>query len=191
MSGSRPTVLVADDQASLVDRYAACLADDCAVRRAYSGREAFDRIDDYVDVALLARRMAGLAGDEVLERLRDREYSCQVAIIADAEPGVDVLQLRVDDYLRTPVSESDLRETVARLSRRKEYGEALQQLCSLASRAAALDAAHDRDTLAARPEYRTLRARLEELREELEGRIQDLPAEERAAIADTPGQIRS
>lgn len=187
MTATRSTVLVADDQASRVDRYAASLPDDYAVRRAYSGREAFDRIDDYVDVTLLARRMAGLTGDEVLERLRSWGYSCQVALLADIEPRVDILQLGVDDYLRTPVTESDLRDTVARLSRRVEYDEEIQRLCSLASRAATLEAAHDRDTLQACPEYRTHRAQLEKLRHDLDDRIRNLPPEERAAIPDIHG----
>lgn len=183
MSERRPTVLVADDEPGIVDEHAARLESEYAVRRAYSGREALDRVDGFLDVALLARRMSDIDGDEVLERVRGHGYDCQVAMLAGVEPGVDVAAMGFDDCLLEPVPETELLSTVDRLHRRKTYDEGLRRLFSLASRAAALEAEHDLETLRARPEYRHLRGRLEALRDELDRCIADLPQEDRLTVA--------
>jgi CheY-like chemotaxis protein len=65
-----PTVLIADDEAAIVDGQAARLTDEYRVRRAYGGHEALEQVGEEVDVALLDRRMPDLSGDEVLDRIR-------------------------------------------------------------------------------------------------------------------------
>lgn len=191
MSKRRPTVLVADDEPAIVDGHAARLEGGYAVRRAYSGREALDRVDEFVDVALLDRRMPEVDGDEVLDTIRRRGYGCRVAMLTGVDPDFDVVELGFDEYLRKPIEEETLLDAVERLCTRKAYDEELQQLFSLASRAAALESEYDRGTLDDRQEYRHLTRRIDELRDKLDDRIHELPPEERYTVTVAPGQAPS
>lgn len=76
MSGTEPaTVLVVDDEPDVADAYAAQLDDQYIVSTAYGGDEALERIDVSVDIVLLDRRMPSTSGDEVLERIRNRDLN--------------------------------------------------------------------------------------------------------------------
>jgi CheY-like chemotaxis protein len=107
------TVLVVDDEKEVADAYALRLRNLCEVTTAYSGREALDTVErETVDVVLLDRRMPEMSGDEVLERLDDREFHGRVVMLTAIDPGFDVLDLPFDDYLRKPVEREGLRTTI-------------------------------------------------------------------------------
>lgn len=81
-----PVVLVVDDEEDLANLYSQWLSDDYAVRTAYNGEQALERLDETVDVVLLDRRMPGLSGDDALNRIREREYDCRVAMVTAVDP---------------------------------------------------------------------------------------------------------
>ncbi|MGQ4556233.1 HalX domain-containing protein [Halobellus sp. GM3] len=167
MSADSPLVLVVEDEPDLADLYATWLRDEYRVRTAYGGREALEELDDEVDVVLLDRRMPDLSGDEALEGIRERGVDCRVAMVTAVEPDFDIVEMGFDDYLVKPVSREALKETVENLLLRNTYDEGIQELFSLASKKALLEAEKDAVALEGNEEYQTLTGRVAELREQL------------------------
>jgi DNA-binding response OmpR family regulator len=167
MSEEPPLVLVVEDEPDLADLYAAWLGDEYRVRTAYGGQEALEQLDeadDDVDAILLDRRMPGLSGDEVLSAVRERGINCRVAMVTAVEPDFDILKMGFDDYLVKPVTSDTLKETVVGLLRRGEYDTEMQELFSLTSKKAMLEAEKSATELADNDEYQRLTDRIEELR---------------------------
>jgi DNA-binding response OmpR family regulator len=177
------TVLIADDEPAIVDGQATRLADRYRVLRAYGGREAIDRLDGSVDVALLDRRMPDLSGDEVLDRLRAAGHDCRVAMLTAVEPSFDIVDMGFDDYVRKPVDESELFDTVETLLARQSYDEGLQEFYSIARRIALLETEHDRGTLVDHEAYQRLLDRRRSLRGRLDDTLGELQDVEGYAVA--------
>lgn len=178
-----PTVLVVDDERAIADAYAGHLRDDYAVRVAYSGEAALEQVDDTVDVVLLDRRMPDLSGDAVLERIRNRGFTCHVAMITAVEPDVDVIEMEFDDYLYKPVSKAELRDAVASLVTRTSYDEQLQEYFTLISKRATLEANRSGDDLAASDAFTELSDRIEALEADVDAAATDLAMDEVFATA--------
>jgi len=174
MSDDRPLVLVVEDESDLADLYAAWLGNDYRVRTAYGGREALENLDSEVDIVLLDRRMPGLSGDEVLDAIQERGIDCQVAMVTAVEPDFDVLGMGFDDYLVKPVAREELLETVGDLERRSTYDTGVQELFSLSSKKALLEAEKTEAELAENEEYQQLTDRLKQLRAELDTTIDEM-----------------
>lgn len=171
MSEQRPLVLVVEDEPDLADLYAAWLGDEYRVRTAYGGNEALDVLDevgDDVDAMLLDRRMPGLSGDEVLDAVTERGIDCRVAMVTAVEPDFDILEMGFDDYLVKPVTSDTLRDTVDTLLTRGDYDAGVQDLFSLTSKKAMLEAEKSPSELADNEEYQELTARIDELRDDVD-----------------------
>jgi two-component system response regulator AdeR len=167
MSAEPPLVLVVEDEQDLADLYATWLRDEYRVRVAYGGREAIEKLDDEVDIALLDRRMPDLSGDETLQAIREEGVECRVAMVTAVEPDFDIVEMGFDDYLVKPVSRDALKGTVENLLLRNTYDEGIQELFALASKKALLESEKDPSTLDANEEYQELSERVVELRSDL------------------------
>ncbi|GGL61137.1 DNA-binding protein [Halocalculus aciditolerans] len=163
-----PTVLAVDDLPEYLKLYEARLGDAYDVRTAANGEEALESLDDAVDIVLLDRSMPGLSGDDVLERIRDADEDCRVAMVTAVEPDFDIIDLGFDAYLTKPVSKDTLLSTVDRLLTRTTYSETLSELYTLCSKRAVLKRAKDEEELAASEKYQDLQARIAELRIEVD-----------------------
>jgi DNA-binding response OmpR family regulator len=181
MSDDLPLVLVVEDEPDLADLYATWLRSEYRVRVAYGGREALEKLDDEVEVVLLDRRMPDLSGDEALKEIRERGFDCRVAMVTAVEPDFDIVEMGFDDYLVKPVSRESLTETVEGLRLRESYDEGMQELFSLASKKAILEAEKDAVALENNEEYQQLSARVEELREQLDQTVGEFDDEEDVA----------
>jgi len=168
MSAEPPLVLVVEDERDLADLYATWLRDEYRVRVAYGGREAIEKLDDEVDVALLDRRMPDLSGDETLQAIREEGISCRVAMVTAVEPDFDIVAMGFDDYMVKPVSRGGLTDTVENLLLRNSYDEGIQELFALASKKALLESEKDPATLESNEEYRKLSDQVAELRADLD-----------------------
>ena len=178
-----PTVLIADDDAAIVDGQAARLTDEYRVRRAYGGQEALTQVGEEVDVALLERRMPDLSGDEVLDRIRTRGLDCRVAMLTGVEPSFDIASMGFDDYLRKPVAEAALLDCVETMLTRRSYDTTLQEFYSVARRIALLETEVDAATLATDAAYAELLDRRETLRDRLDETLDDLHEYDGYAVA--------
>jgi len=177
----KATVLIVDDEPSITDLYALRLKEEYDVRTAYGGEEALEKVDEDVDVVLLDRRMPDLSGDEVLERIEERGLDPGVAMVTAVDPDFDILELGFDAYVVKPVPEEKLRETVETLLRRSSYDSKLQELTSLMSKQAALEAEVSPDELGNNEEYQRLTQRVDQLQEELDETVQDLDEDDFSA----------
>ena len=162
------TVLIVDDKRDVADTYAIWLRDEYEVRTAYSGAEALEQLDAAVDVVLLDRRMPDLHGDEVLERIRDRDLDCRVAMVTAVEPDFDIIGMGFDTYLVKPVFGDELLETIDHLLARTEYESDVREYFALASKKSILEAEKTRAELEASDEYAALMERLSDIRAELD-----------------------
>ncbi|MFT4920941.1 MAG: CheY-like chemotaxis protein [Haloarculaceae archaeon] len=109
-----PQVLMVDDEKKVADAYALRLEDVADVTVVYGGEEALDIVEEKgaPDVVLLDRHMPGLSGDEVLDRLRERDLQSRVIMVTAIDPGLGVLDMPFDDYLSKPVEREDLRAAI-------------------------------------------------------------------------------
>ncbi len=169
----QPVVMVVEDDQNLADLYATWL-DDYTVKTAYDGEAALKQIDRRVDVVLLDRRMPGQSGDEVLGRIRERGFDCQVAMVTAVEPDFDILKLDIDDYLTKPIEKDALRSTVQNLLERGGLEQELQTYMALAEKKTALEQTKAPEELETHTEYGILTEQLAERRERLSGRLESV-----------------
>jgi CheY-like chemotaxis protein len=141
MRVAEPRVLMVDDEKKVADAYALRLEGVADVTVAYGGREALETVAEGrpPDVVLLDRHMPGLSGDEVLERLREREVDTRVIMVTAIDPGLGILDMPFDDYLSKPVEREDIRAAVDQQCQVLAY-ELLGEYFSLESTRAVLDA---------------------------------------------------
>jgi CheY-like chemotaxis protein len=161
----QPTVLVVDDDRETADAYAESLTETYTVRTAYSGAEAIDRIDEDVDVVLLDRKMPGLSGDDVLDRIREQGLDCRVVMVTAVEPDGDILDLPFDEYLVKPVSHEQIRDAVKRMLVRMSCDEQIQELVAIASKMATLESKMTLEELESSAAYASLEAKFAELKD--------------------------
>jgi len=161
-------VLIVDDEETTTDVYARVLGDQYNVRKAYDGEEAFERVDESVDVVLLDRRMPEMSGDEVLEEIQHRRIDCRVAMVTAIDPDFDIVELGFDDYIVKPLDKDDLFEIVDRLLTLDSYDEKCQELSSLKVKRNVLSMEKSDTELADNEEYQELEERIENLTTELE-----------------------
>lgn len=160
-------VLLVDDEPDVVGMYEQQLSGTYATRTAQSGEEALDEFDETVDVVLLDRRMPGLTGDEVLERIRQRDVDCWVVMVTAVEPDLDIVSLEFDEYLIKPVSGEQLNDTVERMLTREQLDEQIQSIVEIGSKLATLEAKLNYEQLQDSDRYRELRDEFNRLREEI------------------------
>jgi len=172
MSDSEPpVVLIVEDEPDVAETYNLWLQDEYEVRMAGNGSEALELLDDDVDVVLLDRMMPGLSGDEVLDRIRESDSDCRVAMVTAVEPDFDILEMGFDSYLTKPIRSEELYETVSNLLERSTYDDLLQRYYSLVEKQATLEATKSSAELAESEEYRSLTERVAELKDELSGTL--------------------
>jgi DNA-binding NtrC family response regulator len=172
MSGTEPaTVLVVDDEPDVADAYAAQLQSEYQILTAYGGQEALDKIDESVDVVLLDRRMPGVSGDEVLEKIRDRDATMRVAMVTAVDPDFDI----------KPVSRDELFETIERLLNTAEYEEKLRRYYALTAKHATLTANKPESELEESEQFQQLKFELAEIRESLSDTLSSFDDDDFAA----------
>ena len=111
--------------------------------------------------------MPGLSGDEVLDRIRDRQLDCRVSMVTAVEPDFDILEMGFDAYLSKPIRSEELHETVENLLDRSEYDSLLQNYYSLVEKRATLEATKSNAELAESTEYDELKGEIDELENDL------------------------
>jgi DNA-binding response OmpR family regulator len=168
------TVLIVDDERDVADLYAFRLNEQYTVRTAYGGQPALDALDDAVDVILLDRRMPGLTGDEVLQRVRESDYDPRIVMVTAIDPDVDIVDMEFDDYLCKPIGKETLIEAIEHQLTAQQYGDILQALFRATSKVGVLEAEKSDEELADSAEYQQLTDRIEELRAEQTELIDEL-----------------
>ena len=180
-STDEPRVLIVDDEEQITDLYYNHLKELYDVRKGYSGEEAIKKVDETVDVVLLDRRMPDLSGDEVLTRIRAKDFDCQVVMVTAVDPEADIVDMPFDDYLNKPVDEDDLIDAVEHQLTVREYSETYQELNRACSKLNALEAEKSIDGLERLHEYKELKEKIERLETEQEDLLEELDYYEAAS----------
>lgn len=162
-----PTVLIVEDDPGLMELYQLWLRADYELRIAFDGERALELVDGSVSVVLLDRRLPGLSGDEVLDRIRELGLDCQVVMVSAAKPNFDVLEMQFDDFVTKPMTREEIRETVARMNTLATYDRPFRSLYALVSKKAALEAELSQRELDPSEEYAALAAEISDLRAQI------------------------
>jgi diguanylate cyclase (GGDEF)-like protein len=153
--GSRPRVLVTDDDADAREALAEVLQPECDVITASNGEEAIQLTrDEHPDLVLMDLYMPRLDGLQALERMRADPATAEVPVIfvsarGEAAVKARALDLGAVDYLQKPFSDRELRARVERTLRLVRSQSALRELAQT-------------DTLTGLANLRAFRARLED-----------------------------
>ncbi len=118
MSGPRPRVLVADDDAAIRKALRLILDDAHDVEEAADGVEALRRFEAAgADLVLSDLQMPGMSGLELLRRVKARDDSAAFIILTGAgtvENAVQALRQKADDYLVKPFNVDEVLLACAR-----------------------------------------------------------------------------
>jgi DNA-binding response OmpR family regulator len=166
-------VLIVDDEQSLADLYAYWIDEFAEARTAYDGTEALEQLDEGVDVMLLDRRMPGLSGDEVVDAVEQRDLDVRVVMVTAVDPGFDIVDMGIDDYLIKPVDQPELVETVERMIVRNSYDDRLQEKFQLVEKKVTLEAAKTPHELDESEEYAELTRRLDAVERDLDSTVEE------------------
>ncbi|WP_455448059.1 response regulator transcription factor [Natrinema thermotolerans] len=174
MRVTAPRVLMVDDEKKVADAYALRLEDVADVTVAYGGEEALAVVDEQPvpDVVLLDRHMPGLSGDEVLDRLRERDLETRVVMVTAIDPGLDIVDMPFDDYLSKPVERDDLRAAIDQQCQVLAY-ELLGEYFRLESTRAVIDAELPADEIERDDRLADLEARRAAIEERVLGLLPD------------------
>lgn len=178
-----PTALVVEDEKDLADLYAMWLREaGYTAEVAYGGKEALEKLEDPIDIVFLDRRMPGISGDKVLEKVVEADRQCRVAMVTAVEPDFDVIDMGFDDYLVKPVSKNDLIATVECLTKRNAYDNGIDEYAALVSKKSALMAEKARPELEASDRFSELERRIEQLECTVDGLAREFTDEDIAAV---------
>jgi len=189
-SSDPPVVLVVDDDEKLLETYEMWLDAEYDLRMATSGEDALEQLDDDVEVVLLDRLMSGLTGDEVLERIRERGVSCQVAMVTAVEPDFDIGEMPFDAYVTKAIDRETVKGTVERLLARSEYDEVLRDAHAVAEKIETIESKKTRTELASNDTYQNLRDRFAELKDQLAAQADELDRDEIGETTDELPEIK-
>jgi len=167
------TVLVVDDEPKVTDLYVEYLQDTYETIPAYGPEEALERVDDYVDVVLLDRRMPETSGDEVLAEIRDAEYDVRVVMITALDPDFDIVDMAFDNYVCKPVSGDDLREAVETELIHDSYDSRLEEYLRVTKKLSVLKDQKSQQELDESDRYTELKMVARSLREDLQSMIEE------------------
>jgi DNA-binding response OmpR family regulator len=187
MTDGQTTILVVDDERDIADLYTTWLEMDCEVRTAYGGEEALQKVDEDVDIVFLDRQMPDYAGDEVLERIRDRGLDCRVVMVTAVDPDFDIVSMEFDDYLTKPVMREDLSDAVESMRERDDYDQTLQEYFALTSKKATLEAEKTPSELQESTEYQEMVDRVDELESEADTAVSGLDDDFDSLFQEFPG----
>ena len=118
-------VLTVDDDANVRDTVAALLTPDgCEVIKAGSPDEVLTRLKkrEQFHILILDLKMPQMHGIELLRSVRRIDKDVGVIILTaypSLESATDAIDLDVSAYMQKPFSGEDIRETVARVARKK------------------------------------------------------------------------
>lgn len=185
---SRPKVLVVDDDPRLADMHAEWLAERYDVETAYSGEDALRKLTEDVDLLLLDRRMAGIGGEEVLERIELLGVDCGVIMLTAVEPDFDIVALGFDEYLVKPGVKQTVLEAAEDVLERTSLDSRFREYLALAAKRALLRAELPTSERERDERYARLTEQLERLERDLDDPARALTRETvQEMLPDEPG----
>ncbi|MFC4542197.1 response regulator [Halosolutus amylolyticus] len=165
---TQPTILVVDDEQELADLYAMWVDEEYDVLTAYDGRSALEQMHGNVDVVLLDRHLPDTTGDDVLDEIRRQGYDCWVIMVTAVDPGLDIVELDIDDYVTKPVTRVQLTRIIENLRVQSRYSDdGRRELEALSNKMETLEDEHSVDDLEGTEAYQRLESDLKAMGDSL------------------------
>ena len=118
MTDGKPTVLIVDDDESILTMLGKALGRTCDVLTASDGGQAIDMFrlgQDHIDVVLLDLGMPGMGGYEALAELQLMDPDVQVALITGLDPDEERLP-GIARIMRKPFRPDEIQRLVQELA---------------------------------------------------------------------------
>ena len=140
MVADRPLVVLAAGTQETVDDLADRLRETCTVRTARDTAEALDRLDERVDIVVLAPGLGPDAAADVRRAVDERGLYCRVVPLVDGSDEESGEAAGPDAVPIDPTDDRAARDAVERLAALAQYRRALDEYFALAEGAATGDA---------------------------------------------------
>ena len=167
-------MLVVDDEQDVADLYALRLQEEYTPVTAYGGKAALKQMDEHISAVLLDRRMPDMHGDDVLDEMRARGYTCPIIMVTAVDPDLNILEMDFDDYLCKPVYEETLLSTLDQHISDRDRNADLERFLAIMSKLLVLEDEHSQQELSNHQEYNALKAQASELSDSLMHEVDDL-----------------
>ena len=171
---TKPSVLVVDDEQDVADLYALRLQEEYTPVTAYGGKAALKQMDEHISAVLLDRRMPDMHGDDVLDEMRARGYTCPIIMVTAVDPDLNILEMDFDDYLCKPVYEETLLSPLDQHISDRDRNADLERFLAIMSKLLVLEDEHSQQELSNHQEYNALKAQASELSDSLMHEVDDL-----------------
>lgn len=174
---NKKNILIVEDDPSERELYQEILKDKYNIKQAKNGEEALKKIAPNTDLILLDRKMPGITGDEVLEKIRNHENQkirdIPVIMLTALDAGLDIINMKFEDYLNKPTSPQELRKKIKKTLSVSKYHKDLDEYYSLINKKNILQETLTEEELS-NEDYKNLEKRVERKREEINEEITDI-----------------
>lgn len=116
-------VVLADDHEQLLTLYETFLGDKYHTKTATNGKEAIEATTPDTEIIFLDRDMPTLNGIETIKKLRQEGVPIPIAMVTAKNPTTDIINIGVDDYIRKPIHQEQLKTVTEALLYRKTLSE--------------------------------------------------------------------
>lgn len=161
---SSPRILVIEDEGEQAELYSRWLEPEYSVSTANSKLEFYEEFDEQDKLVLLDRDLRNSTAKELIEeseRLKERP----IILITGKEPGDEIIDLDIADYLLKPISKEQIKDRVSQVIELGEKDDELQELASLLHKKEVLERSRSGK---GSEEYEDLLKRIDELRQEID-----------------------
>ncbi len=167
MTADTSIILVVEDERNLLELFAQWLEGEYEVRTATDGETGMAQLEPAVDAILLDRRLPGVSGDRLVDRMR-AEVDYPIGLISAVEPDFDLLTVAFDGHLTKPVAVDEFRSLVQRLLKVAGLAPEVRDYYRLLIKRSVLEANKPYAELDGHPRYRAIVDELEAVEDGLE-----------------------
>lgn len=159
----RPSVLILEDERMVADIFTEYFSGSYDVQYVRTGEEAIDAYThDEHDLLIIDRKLEQMSGDAAAAQIRAEHEQQLILCVSGVEPGDEIAELAVDDYIHKPVEEEEMKTRLELLLTRAELDATARTYLSLRSKQIALLDMHGK-AATKMDGYRSCTARIEEL----------------------------
>ena len=138
----RSSVLILEDERMVATILGDYFSDSYHVQYVSTGTEALEAYTADTDLLIIDRKLEGMSGDTVAERIRAEHEQQLLLCVSGVEPDNDIHELDYDDYIHKPVDETEMKTRMELLLNRAELDSTARTYLSLRSKQLALIETH-------------------------------------------------
>lgn len=132
------TVLILEDERMVADIFADYFSESYRTQYVPTGTEALEAYTADTNLVIIDRKLDGMSGDTVADRIRAEHEQQLLLCVSGVEPDNDIYELDYDDYIHKPVEEDEMRTRMELLLNRAALDSTARTYLSLRSKQLAL-----------------------------------------------------